>query len=100
MTPQFRIGENSIISRIGFVGFAVLVLVLGCEPKRTPEPLDCRRPGEACKLHGAALEEATARIDYGLPDKDYLKAREELFPNAEAEVLGGCVEKEPKSALV
>jgi hypothetical protein len=82
------------------VAAMALVVCLGCETKKAPEPEDLRRPGKVCELHGVPLQEDTFGIRYGLPDKDYLRARAELFPNAETEVLGGCVEKDRKSAQV
>jgi hypothetical protein len=83
-----------------FVIAAILLFAIGCEGKKPPEPLDLRRPGKVCELHGVPLQDDTVGVEYGYPDKEYLRAEAELFPHAEAKVIGGCVVEDQKQARV
>ena len=45
-----------------------------------------------CELHHARMEDRVVQVSYGLPmrDEKYVAAMGRAFPNAEAEVNGGC----------
>lgn len=58
---------------------------------------------DICKVHSIKMEIKAVPIFYGMPGKkwfDEMKASEELFPNADVEIAGGCILGDKTEALV
>jgi hypothetical protein len=69
------------------LSIVVLFILPGCIV-----PADWRGDQTTCPLHGAKLKSETRQVQYGTLGwrDDYHKAEEQLFPNANTTVTGGC----------